>query len=68
MNSDAKNDRPEPPWLAVLRSHVESLRFGTVQIVVHEGRVVQIERAEKLRFDRPESASPANPAGSATQP
>jgi hypothetical protein len=28
------------------------LRFGSIEIVVHEGKVVQIERREKLRFGR----------------
>jgi hypothetical protein len=32
---------------------VESLRYGAVQIVVHEARVVQIEKTEKIRFDKP---------------
>jgi hypothetical protein len=31
---------------------MRGLRFGSLEIVVHEGRVVQIERREKLRFDR----------------
>jgi hypothetical protein len=31
------------------------MRFGVVQIVVHESRVVQIERTEKLRLDRSET-------------
>jgi hypothetical protein len=26
------------------------MRFGVIQIVVHEGRVVQIERTEKFRI------------------
>ena len=30
---------------------LDGIRFGSVEIVVHEGRVVQIERKEKLRFD-----------------
>jgi len=29
-------------------------KFGTVQITVHDSRVVQVERVEKLRFDKPE--------------
>jgi hypothetical protein len=29
---------------------LESLRFGSVEITVHEGRVTQIERKEKVRF------------------
>lgn len=28
------------------------LRFGSIEIVVHNGKVVQIERKEKLRFDK----------------
>jgi hypothetical protein len=30
---------------------VRSLEYGSIEIVVHEGRVVQIERREKVRFD-----------------
>lgn len=29
---------------------VQSLRFGSVEITVHEGRVTQIETREKLRI------------------
>ena len=28
---------------------LDSLRFGSIEIVVHEGRIVQIERREKVR-------------------
>jgi hypothetical protein len=30
-----------------------NLRFGTVEITVHDGRIVQIERREKVRLDSP---------------
>lgn len=43
-------------WLEALRQQVASLRFGVIQIVVHEGRVVQIERTEKFRLS-PKSPS-----------
>jgi len=42
-------------WLAVVQEQIGALRFGVVQIVVHDGRVVQIERTEKVRLDRPET-------------
>lgn len=29
---------------------LDGLQFGAVEITVHEGRVVQIERREKFRF------------------
>ena len=43
-----------PAWLLLVRDHVQSLKFGTVQITVHESRVVQVERAEKVRLDKPD--------------
>jgi len=39
-----------PDWIAVVREKVESLRYGVVQLVVHDGRVTQIERTEKTRL------------------
>lgn len=50
------NDRPKPDpslqsdWLEVVRKKVEGLRFGSVQVIVHEGRVTQVESLEKTRF------------------
>ncbi len=38
-------------WLDVVQKEVGSLRFGVVQIIVHDSEVVQIERTEKIRFD-----------------
>jgi hypothetical protein len=39
-------------WLETVREQVSSLRFGLVQIVVHNGRVVQLEKTEKIRFSQ----------------
>ena len=33
-----------------LLSAINSLRFGSVEITVHEGRVTQIEKREKVRL------------------
>lgn len=30
---------------------INSIRFGSVEIVIHDGRVVQIEKREKLRLE-----------------
>lgn len=38
------------PVLAALGDAVGRLRFGVVQLTVHEGRVVQLEVTEKHRF------------------
>lgn len=44
---------PLPDWLALVREKVEGLRYGVVQLVVHDGRVTQIERTEKTRLGQP---------------
>ncbi|EDY22153.1 hypothetical protein CfE428DRAFT_0278 [Chthoniobacter flavus Ellin428] len=43
------------PWVAVVTEKVRSMRYGIVQIVVHDSKVVQIERTERTRFDIPQS-------------
>lgn len=40
----------DEPWMDVVRRKVAAIRFGSVQITVHEGRVTQVESLEKTRF------------------
>ena len=42
--------RASADWLELVREKVQSLRFGVVQIVVHDSKVTQIERTEKMRL------------------
>ncbi len=39
-------------WLDLVVEQVRSLRFGVVEIIVHDSRVIQIEKTEKLRLDK----------------
>jgi hypothetical protein len=48
-------ERPE--WLQVVQQQVTSLRFGVVQIVIHDSQVKQIEKTERVRLDKPSSPS-----------
>jgi hypothetical protein len=60
MDTLLKQKQTESAWVHVVQNHISSMRFGVVQIVVHDSRVVQIERTEKFRLDRPgEKASSA---------
>ena len=36
---------------AVLEA-IRSVRYGSVEVVIHDGRVVGIERREKVRIDK----------------
>lgn len=50
-SSSAHSGSPATPdWIALVREKVEGLRYGVVQLVVHDGRVTQIERTEKTRL------------------
>ena len=40
-------------WLELFRRQVGSLRYGVVEIVVHDSRVTQIEKTERFRLGRP---------------
>jgi hypothetical protein len=46
-------DGPGTEWLEIVRKNVANLRFGSVQITVHDGRVTQVESIEKTRFVSP---------------
>lgn len=37
---------------------IRRLRFGAVEVTVHDGRIVQIETREKVRFDAAGHRSP----------
>jgi hypothetical protein len=36
----------------VVRDTLKSIRFGTVTLVVQDGRVIQVDKNEKIRIDR----------------
>lgn len=40
----------EPPLLQTIQNALRDLRFGTVELIVHEGHVVRIERIERIRL------------------
>jgi len=50
-DSPAVPEGPDPTeWLEIVRDQVSKLRYGSVQITVHDGRVTQVESTERTRF------------------
>lgn len=47
---------PPDPWNRdlerVVREALKAIRFGTVSLVVQDGRVIQVDKSEKIRLDR----------------
>lgn len=41
---------PEPAVLSAIGQALKGLRYGTVQLTVHDGKLVRIERMEKIRL------------------
>jgi len=64
--SSVNPDPEERAWLDVVEEKVRQLRFGVVQIVVHDSVVVQVEQTERTRFDisRGTNTRRARPAAS----
>lgn len=50
-----------PSWIEIVRRKVAALRFGSVQIIVHEGRVTQVESTEKTRLPHETAEAGENP-------
>ncbi|HEX2749844.1 MAG TPA: YezD family protein [Verrucomicrobiales bacterium] len=50
-------------WLEVVRRKVSAIRFGSVQITVHEGRVTQVESLEKTRIAPDKNGNGESSAG-----
>jgi hypothetical protein len=48
------NGSGDAKWLELVVQNVKSLRYGVVEIIVHDARVIQIERTEKVRLDKAE--------------
>ena len=44
-------------WEQIVRQRVGRLRFGVVQLVVHDGRVTQVETTEKVRLPSSDTTS-----------
>ena len=49
-----------PEVMSQISRLLAGLRFGAIEITVHDGRVVQIERREKIRIASPESPRAAD--------
>jgi len=49
---ETRNSYPDQEVEEAIRLALKGIRFGSVEIIVHDSRVVQIERKEKMRMGR----------------
>jgi hypothetical protein len=50
----AASGSEDAKWLELVAQQVKSLRYGVVQIVVQDSPVIQIEKTERVRLEKPE--------------
>ena len=43
--------------IKAVQAALQGLRYGSIELVVHDGRIVQVERREKLRVPSEGSAN-----------
>ncbi len=56
LDAGADHQLSLPPLLLrELRQALRTIRYGAIELVIHDGRVVQLELREKVRFE-PETA------------
>ncbi|MDQ0060378.1 YezD family protein [Paenibacillus harenae] len=44
-------------WLKRVKAQVDGTEYGSIVITVHDGRIVQIERSERKRYDTPQASN-----------
>ncbi|MFI5183588.1 MAG: YezD family protein [Vicinamibacteria bacterium] len=44
-------DTPGGSWERQVIEAVRGIRYGSVEVVIHDGRIVHIERREKVRLE-----------------
>ncbi|MFD2612193.1 YezD family protein [Paenibacillus gansuensis] len=49
-------------WLKRIISNLEGMEYGSVSITVHDGRIMQIERTERKRFEQDTASVPQRTA------
>lgn len=58
-SDDPADDKEDTATVEIVREivrAVRNVRYGSVEVIIQNSKVVQIERKEKFRFDKPAKA------------
>ena len=53
MKPTTSTERSASNVIERIAEAIDGVRFGSVEVVIQDGQVVQIERKEKFRLDKP---------------
>lgn len=65
MNSEKIIDINE--WLQIIQQRVESLNYGSVEITIHDSRIVELDTTRRFRLNQGGEPSPQREKGKASQ-
>lgn len=65
-NRAADNESGFREVLEDIKGHLTQLQFGSIEISVHNGQVVQIERREKKRYEKRDGIKSVSQANNQT--
>ena len=51
QHSNGLADETHRQWTQKILRALQEIRYGSVEIIIHDSRIVQIERREKIRID-----------------
>ncbi len=54
--TQTNNEKADQKVLQEILRAIQTVRYGAVEIIIHDSKVVQIERREKVRFDNDSGA------------
>jgi hypothetical protein len=54
----ANSEQDNQLWMDRIQDQIKGLKFGTVQITIHDGKIVQIDRTERSRFESIDGKGP----------
>lgn len=61
-------EQPSPEVMGKIAEAIRGVRFGSVQIIIHDAQIVQIEKSEKMRFNVSPARTDRTPGGAQPLP
>lgn len=50
MSQEVKATKDEKAYLMEVERHVKDMKYGSVTLVIQDGKVIQIDKTEKIRI------------------
>ena len=50
MGSEVNEEKKKEEYIQIIRKMLDEIQFGSVTIVVQNGKIMQIEKEEKIRI------------------